>query len=64
MVVGLTIKLVPVPSDVPPQLLVDQRSVAPEPPLAVNATGVPAQTVVELAVIEVGAIGGGWTTTV
>ncbi len=55
--VGLTTKVAALPSEVPPQLLVDQRRVAPEPPLAVNVTELPEQIVLEAAVIDTGATG-------
>ena len=67
MVVGLTLRLLPVPTAVPPQEPVYQwivSPVPPPPPLSVSVVDCPLQIVVELAVAEVGFVDFAFTVTV
>jgi hypothetical protein len=56
--------LLPVPTDVPPQLPVIHLSVVPDPPVAVSVVLAPEQIVDGLADAEDGAVGPALTVTV
>jgi hypothetical protein len=55
--VGLTTRLLPVPTDVPPQLPVIHLRVVPAPPVAVSVELAPEQIEDGLADADVGAVG-------
>ena len=58
---GVTERLLPVPTRVPPHEPVYHPNVVPVPPVYDNVVLVPSQTVVAVAATEVGAVGNATT---
>jgi hypothetical protein len=61
---GVTERLLPVPTNVPPHEPVYHPKVVPVPPVYDSVLLVPLQTVVAVALTDVGAVGSGVTVTV